>query len=340
MILKALCFSVFILGLTSCNSVKTKLVYSAVNGENKHSRALDFNDTTFVVGGQHGTVSFFEGKSNQIVDSIPGAEDIRDIKILRGGALILMNSGENGIIWRTSQGMTDPKQAYYEKGQFLDGMDFWNDKNGVAYGDPVDGKFVVLLTEDMGRSWFPIDYENIPYALPNEAGFAASGTGIAAVEESVIIFGTGMGDTARLFVSEDKGKNWNVKSTPLKSGESYGIYSLYFWSKHEGVIVGGSYLKPEDNENNCFYTLDGGDTWIKGGEGLGGYISCVHGTKDGEFMVATGRVGTYYSLNRGKTWNILFNKKFYSVRVSEDTLYFSGKEGVIEVYSYSLKSQN
>lgn len=325
--------------LTSCSSIKTNLVLSSVNGAKKHSRAIDFRGDSFVVAGQNGMVTYFEDLENATSDSLFFAEDIRDIKLLKGGALILMNSGENGIIWKSAFVVDKAQDTYYKEGVFLDGMAFWDDKNGVAYGDPVDGKFVILSTSDMGRSWTPVNPDVIPYALPNEAGFAASGTGITVQGESKIIFATGMADTARLYISEDKGKSWTTKATPIKSGDSYGIYSMYWWSKNEGVVVGGSYKTPDDNEDNCFLTLDGGDNWLEG-EGLGGYVSCVHGTESGDLLVATGRVGTYYSIDRGRCWKTLLKKTFYSVRVSPNRLYFSGKDGVVEVYEYSLKSKN
>lgn len=339
MTLKVLYSSILILILSSCVGVKTKLILSAVNGNYKHSRAIDVRDESFVVAGQNGVITFFEDNENAISDSLFHAEDVRDIKLLKGGAMIMMNSGENGIIWKSAYVVDRSIEAYHKEGVFLDGMAFWDDKNGVAYGDPVDGKFIVLITEDMGMSWAPINEDVIPYALPNEAGFAASGTGIAALGSSKIIFATGMADTARLYISEDKGRSWTTKATPIKSGDTYGIYSMYFWSENEGVVVGGSYKEPDDNEDNCFLTLDSGDNWHKG-VGLGGYISCIHGTNDGSFLVATGRVGTYYSVDRGRNWKSLFKKTFYSVHVSDKRLYFSGKDGVIEVYDYTLNSKN
>ena len=130
--------------------------------------------------------------------------------------------------------------------------------------------------------------------------------------------------------------SWTVKNTPIKSGDSYGIYSMYFWSEKEGVIIGGSYLTPDDTEKLCFYTSDGGDTWQERSAGLGGYTSCVHGSKDGGLLIATGRIATYYSLNKGESWELLLKNTFYSVRVGDDKLFFSGKEGVVSVYKYQL----
>ena len=321
----------------ACSPVKLKQLYKGYNHEGKHSRALFHYENGFVVGGQDGVYSIFDKDFNKITDSLSGGTDLRDVYVRGDGSIIFINSGDDGKIWKVSPGGKSVKLVYNQKEVFLDGIAFWNDLYGVAYGDPVNGKFLVLITLDGGEIWRQVDYNLIPYALPNEAGFAASGTGIAAVGESTIYIGTGMADTARLYRSIDMGLNWEIKSTPLKAGDSYGIYSMFFWSENEGIIVGGSYKEPEDTLNNCFYTADGGNNWEKC-YGLGGYTSCVHGTKDGGFLVATGRIATFYSTDKGKHWDVLMKETFYSVRVAEEMLYFSGREGKVHVYKYSLKS--
>lgn len=337
MILRLHCFSILVglLALISCQPVHVRQIYKGFNQKGSHSRALFHHKTGFVVGGSKGVYSSFDLNFNQITDSLVGAEDLRDVYVRGDGTMIFLNSGDNGKIWKISADRKITKLVYDQQEVFLDGFAFWNDRYGVAYADPVHGKFMVLLTVDGGDIWLQLDYNIMPYALPNEAGFAASGTGIAAVGESTLYIGTGMADTARLYCSDDMGLSWQIKPTPLKSGDSYGIYSMYFWTRNEGVIVGGSYKEPTDTVDNCFYTNNGGDSWIKC-NGLGGYTSCVHGTADGNFLVATGRVATYYSLDQGRNWDLLLNETYYSVRVSQDKLYFSGSEGRVAVYSYRL----
>lgn len=339
MTLKQVCFSLFFLiVLTGCSPVKTKQLYSGFNQEGMHSRALYHFDQGFVVGGKNGVVSVFNDNYEQITDSLKGSEDLRDVHVFSDGSMLFINSGEKGMIWKVSKNLKSKYLTYNRANVFLDGVDFWDDRNGVAYGDPVNGKFVVLVTRDAGETWFPISYNILPYALPNEGGFAASGTGIATLGENTVYIGTGIADTARVYCSYDRGLNWKIKNTPLKTGDSYGVYSMYFWSEDEGVVVGGSYKNPDDKEKLCFYTQDACDSWTDVSEGLGGYTSCVHGNKDGSFLVATGRVATYFSLNKGKSWSLLLNETFYSVRVGESKLYFSGKNGKVAVYSYKIKS--
>lgn len=337
MTLRHLYSSILFLGFISCSPVSTKLLYEGVNEKGKHSRALYHHDNGFVVGGKDGVFSQYDQEFNQESDRIMSASDLRDVHVFSDGTMIFINSGDQGRIYRVSPNREKIEVAYDRDGVFLDGIDFWDDLNGIAYGDPVNGKLVILLTRDGGKLWAPANYDDIPYALPNEAGFAASGTGISVQGRETVYIGTGMGDTARVFCSYDKGEKWSVKTTPIKAGDSYGIYSMFYWSEDKGVIVGGSYLEPDDKDSICFVTNDGGNTWADGSNGLGGYTSCVHGLADGSFLVATGRVGTYYSLDFGLSWQLLFDETYYSVRVSEDFLYFSGKEGKVSVYQYTVR---
>jgi photosystem II stability/assembly factor-like uncharacterized protein len=215
-------------------------------------------------------------------------------------------------------------------------MDFWNNNTGIAYGDPVNGQFYLIKTTDTGRNWEILKPKEIPPALENEAGFAASGTGIQTMGDSTVYFATGVGSVARLFCSDNQGETWVAKETPMRSGDSYGIYSIHFWSEQEGVIIGGSYVDSTYNEGICQYTSDGGDSWTDRSTGLAGYCSCVAGTKKGELLVATGRMGTFYSLNKGKSWEILTKTAYYTCTITETNIVLSGKNGILEFIEYNL----
>ena len=53
---------------------------------------------------------------------------------------------DNGKNWKIVY------QNSYPDG-FLDSIEFWDKKNGIAIGDPINGKFDILLTIDGGNSW-------------------------------------------------------------------------------------------------------------------------------------------------------------------------------------------
>lgn len=311
----------------------------SVNGA--HARAISMNDMFVVMAGQNGNIGVHVIDSTMparhIQDSIPNIEDFRDIYMNARGNCLLMNSGEDGIIYGIAGG--SKKSILYDTaGVFFDGMSFWNENAGIVFGDPIKGKFFLAETRKMSGNWSAISPESMPMALENEAGFAASGTSIQTIGDSTVYFGTGMGKKARLFCSYDRGANWIVKDTPMKSGDSYGIYSMFFWSESKGIIVGGSYKDSTYKKDICQYTSDGGDTWQVRSKGLLGYTSCVQGTANGDFIVATGRMGTFYSTNEGESWDVLVDRPFYSCYVTDDKVVLVGRNGAAEILNYTLSS--
>jgi photosystem II stability/assembly factor-like uncharacterized protein len=267
-------------------------------------------------------------------------EDLRGVHMQNDGALVLMNSGNKGTIW-TVDAIGKKEISFDSIGVFLDGISFYpdDDQNGIAYGDPIGNKFMVFKTKNAGTTWQPIEPASLPPILKNEAGFAGSNTGIQTPETNVILIGTGISDTARILRSFDDGDNWDVINTPIRSGDHYGIYSMYFKSKNEGFIIGGSYKDSAYNEKICYYTMDGGLTWVNKSDGLPGYMSCIYGNKDLSMIVATGRTGTYYSTNKGSTWNVLTETPYYTCLMTSNKIVLSGKYGIFEVFDYALKNQ-
>lgn len=313
--------------------------YQGYSVEGAHARALAVTDKHVVVGGKDGYVSinFLDSslwnvnKSRQMAD----IEDFRDVHFTDLGDCFFMNSGENGIIYRITRFGSQAK-VLDTAGVFLDGLDFWDAESGIVYGDPVGGKFFLAKTTDKGETWQALKPKVLPPALENEGGFAASGSGIQTIGDSAVYFATGLGQTARLFCSYDRGEHWRVKDTPMRSGDSYGIYSMFFWSENEGLIVGGSYVDSTYNEGICQFTNNGGDSWKSRSTGLAGYCSCVHGTPNGDFIVATGRMGTFYTLTKGKVWHKLTDRAFYTCSVSSRYIILSGRDGTLEFFEYEI----
>jgi len=77
---------------------------------------------------------------------------------------------------------------------FLDAFAFWDVDNGVALGDPVDGRFSILATDDGGRNWKRNPVESMPPALAGEGAFATSGTCLVVQGQGNAWFGTGGGE--------------------------------------------------------------------------------------------------------------------------------------------------
>ncbi|WP_141330935.1 oxidoreductase [Myxococcus sp. AB025B] len=255
---------------------------------------------------------------------VPGAEalDFRDVDAFSATTAYLLSIGEGdksriyktedgGETWRLQFTNTTP-------GAFFDGMAFWDERHGVAFSDPVQGRFLVIATSDGGATWTPLPAEALPPALPGEAGFAASGTSITVRAPRQAWFGLG-GKAARVVRTTDGGKTWSVATTPLATGDGGGIFSLLFWSEHEGIAVGGNHQRPTDATGNLALTKDGGRTWtVPPGRRPAGYRSCVaqvHGAP-GPTLVTVGPSGSELSVDGARTWMSLGTTGFHAVSTS------------------------
>ncbi|NND63482.1 MAG: oxidoreductase [Flavobacteriaceae bacterium] len=245
-------------------------------------------------------------------------------------AVFVLSVANPGVLYKIGfdgKEATYIEEVYVEKGDkvFYDAMAFWNDKEGIAMGDPVDGCLSIIITRDGGNSWNKLLCEDLPSTEVGEAGFAASNSNIAIVDDHVWI--ASGGKKARVFHSADKGIHWEVFDTPiLQGGAMTGIYSIDFYDENLGVIFGGDWEKKEFNEGNKAITKDGGKTWklMSNGEGPG-YRSSVRFVpgSEGEAMVAVGSPGISYSDDRGDSWVDLSEEGFYAIEFVNDTLAFA-----------------
>ncbi|WP_369449873.1 WD40/YVTN/BNR-like repeat-containing protein [Algibacter lectus] len=157
----------------------------------------------------------------------------------------------------------DEKRLVYQENHskaFYDALDFWNDQEGIAIGDPTNTCLSIIITRDGGNSWSKIPCENLPKAKEGEAAFAASDTNISIVGKHTWV-ATG-GKSSRILYSPDKGETWQAFETPIVQGtETTGMYSIDFYDAQHGFAIGGDYTKPEANVANKIRTSDGGKTW-------------------------------------------------------------------------------
>ena len=179
--------------------------------------------------------------------------------------------------------------------------------------DPVDGKFVLIETKD-GETWKPIEKLQMPNVKEGEAAFAASGTCLITQGKNNAFLVSG-GNAARVFKSENRGKNWSVFDTPIIKGTAgSGIFSIAMFDKTRGVIVGGNYEKPNEAGNNLAFTNDGGKTWTLS-NGLNGYRSgvSIKNNSVSNFIIAVGSNGSDLTANGGKTWENLDKENYNAV---------------------------
>ncbi len=258
-----------------------------------------------------------DGGKTWSVGTVPDADklDFRDVEAFSETTAYLMSAGPgtDSRIYKTIDGGKTWALQFKaaEPEAFFDAIAFWDEKHGIALGDPVKGRFPLLVTEDGGANWKLLPERSRPEALPKEGAFAASGTCLIARGESDVWFCTGGAKSARVFHSTDRGQNWSVSETPILAGvESAGVFSIAFRDQKHGVIVGGDYRKPDDTHATVATTSDGGKTWALVDKALP-YRSGV-AWADGRW-VAVGTSGSDFSLDDGRTWKPLDQGKYNSV---------------------------
>lgn len=254
-----------------------------------------------------------------------------------GKSIFLLSVGSPGLLYKVAKDGSEVKLVYKEgdKKAFFDSMQFWNEKEGIAMGDPIDGCLAVIVTKDYGETWNKIPCGKLPKTEDGEAAFAASNTSLI-VSKNLTWMVSG-GKNARVFFSSDKGNSWEVYKSPIVQGqEMTGIFSAHFYDENIGFLTGGNYEKPEQNSGNKALTINGGKTWSLVSENSGfGYSSCVQFVPEsgGKQLVTLGYSGLNYSSDNGMTWKQLLNDKdLHTIRfINNSTAIAAGKNKIVKV---------
>lgn len=289
------------------------------SGQRTSLRGLSVvNDSVAWVSGSNGWIARTTDRGKTWQWQQPEAYktfDFRDIEAFSDQSAIVINAGSPAVILKTTDGGRSWKEVYRNASPdiFLDGMDFWDERRGLIFGDPIRNKLQLLATTDGGATWNPIS-ENLRAPLDSgEASFAASGTTIRTLKGGRAWIATG-GKRSRLFATENYGRSWKVYVCPITQGEaSKGPFSIAFRDKKYGVAAGGDYRKDTVRENNLLITRDGGASWQKPDVRPFGYRSAVEFIS-ARTLVATGTSGTDISRDAGITWERLSPESFNSVR--------------------------
>lgn len=279
--------------------------------------------------------SFYHHKINLSSDSI--ILNFRGLSVLNNKGFGI-TIGSPALIFKLDADLEKNKLVYKENHPkaFYDAMDFWNDQEGIAIGDPTGNCMSIIITRDGGNTWTKLSCDILPEAKAGEAAFAASDTNIAIVGDKTWV-ATG-GKASRILYSPDKGETWQVFETPIIQGkETTGIYSIDFYDELNGFAIGGDYTKPDDNAANKIRTNDGGKTWQLIGENENpGYRSCVQyiPNKNGKELVAIGFKGIDYSNDSGKSWKHLSDEGYYTIRFLNDSIAYAAGAGRISKLTF------
>ncbi|MGH7656468.1 MAG: WD40/YVTN/BNR-like repeat-containing protein [Gemmatimonadaceae bacterium] len=285
-----------------------------------------------------------DGGATWMVDTVPGAArlDFRGIKAFDANTAVIASAGpaEQGQahIYRTADGGHHWALTWSgtTKGVFLDGLAFWDARHGFTFSDPVDGRLVILTTDDGGQNWQRTPPTNIPPVLPGEAAFAASNTQLAVQGSSNAWIATGGAAEARVFRSTDRGRTWRVSATGLPGGKSAGLFGIAFADARHGLAVGGDYAIARGPTDRAIRTDDGGITWTAAGlaapDGVTTGLAFVPKSAPPSFAAA-GAHGTAVTRDFGATWIYGDTLTYWSVSFAGRTGWAAGPRGRVAKFA-------
>ncbi|MBS0012090.1 MAG: hypothetical protein KFF49_11805 [Bacteroidales bacterium] len=285
-----------------------------------------------------------DGGESWKVDTVPGAsgDDFRSIHAWNENEALLFGISNPGRGYISHDG-GDKWEIVYENetsGIFFNSIDFADDNKGMALSDPVDSTSFVIRTEDSGRTWTSIS--GLPVLKEGEYNFAASNSCTDYHADGKVWIITG-GANARVFLSDNHGYDWKAIETGMISGNpSSGIFSVSFCDYLNGIVVGGTYDKPELNDKIAAFSSDGGKSWKLSGNMPSGFRSSVIWLADKKKTVAfaLGKTACSYSLDKGKTWRAgPAVEGYYTARPVPGTMtgFAAGSDGKIAKFHLSIK---
>ncbi len=309
--------------LTSCKTVDfigkndNKIVFNSVAidtlFQDKISiRAIIIDANKIWYAADKGRFGFYNMDNNQKFESSISKDSLK--LEFRSNAqtkkhIYILNVGNPALLYQISKDEKTAKLVYQENHEkvFFDSMQFWNNKEGIAMGDPIADCLNIIITRDGGNSWSKVSSDKLPKVMEGEAAFAASNTNISIKGNNTWIVSGGK--KSRVFYSPDKGDSWRVYDTPIVQEKAMtGIFTADFYDAKIGFIAGGDYELRNQNFSNKASTTDGGKTWNLIGENQGfGYASCVQyvPASNGKGIVTVGFSGLYYSPDGGNSWKQL-----------------------------------
>jgi photosystem II stability/assembly factor-like uncharacterized protein len=343
------CLLVIFLLVLSCTSDKkivsnpryTKISIDTIMNEKMSSRAIIIDQNRVWYGANNGNYGYVS------LDTLPDFKgniakenlklEFRSIA-QTSKAVFILSVGNPALLYRINKKTSEIKLVYQEKHEkvFYDSMQFFNDTDGFALGDPTqEGCPSLIKTTDGGEKWLKIDCNQLPKFAEGEAFFAASNSNLILKEDTLWMVSGGK--KAKVYRSLDNAQTWQAFETPIVQGESMtGIFSADFYDDDKGIIVGGNYEKLDSNKQNKAITNDGGKTWelISDNEAFG-YASCVQylPNSGGKSMVCIGPSGLFYYRKKDKRWKQLSNDKdFYTLRfIDNNTAIAAGKNKIVKI---------
>jgi photosystem II stability/assembly factor-like uncharacterized protein len=280
------------------------------------------NDSVVWVGGHAGTwARTLDGGRTWTARRMQGADSLqfRDVHALSADIAWLMSAGPGDLsrIYRTTDGGATWTLQFTntEPRAFYDCIAFWDERRGLAYSDQVDGRIMLLATTNGGDTWELVPRDRLPAALPDEGGFAASGTCLVTRPGGHAWIATGNGPRSRVLHTADYGASWTVADVPVPGGEAAGLATITFRDDRRGAALGGPIGEPELRSDNVAVTSDGGRSWRLAGRTT--FSGAVYGAEyvpgAGGTIVAVSPKGADVSRDDGASWARLDSLSYWGI---------------------------
>jgi hypothetical protein len=269
----------------------------------------------------------------------PGAEhlDFRGIQGFDANTAIVMSSGpgDQSRLYKTTDGCQTWKLIFTnpDKTGFWDSLRFERAnprltnhvRRGVLVGDPVQGRFVVFVSSDLGETWKPLTIK-APRARAGEALFAASNSAADAVGDAGnLAFVTGGTGGSRQYHLVGGGlvlDTWmtmpSFEETPLNFPNKSGSQGAFSVAEHridnvtfDFMVVGGDYAKPEQKGSAIFLPAPTYSFFMRHQKSESsitpphGYRSAVAYDAPTKTWITVGPNGTDISTDDGRNWRPL-----------------------------------
>lgn len=327
----------------SCRNIEvhqpfTSVEITAVLEDSLSIRAIEIMDGSLAFAANKGVFGSIDLKTHAIRKGVQKYDSILPEFRAVGHTstdFFMLSVANPALLYKTGEeGRMELVYSESDSLVFYDAMKFWNDQEGLAIGDSMNGCMSVIITRNGGNSWSKLDCQSFPESEDGEGAFAASNTNIAIVGEHCWVAST----ASRVYYSPDKGKNWEVYQTPIvKEAPTQGIYSIDFYDENIGIAIGGDYTSPDNNLSNKAITSDGGHSWQLVADGQEPeYKSCVQFVpgSGGQGIVAIGFTGISYSADGGNNWTALSEESFYTLRFLNDSIAYAAGRNRISRLSF------
>ncbi len=251
----------------------------------------------------------------------------RDVHAWNENEAVLMSIESPGMIFKTIDGGKTWEEVFrYEHPKcFFDQMDFNEKGDGIIVGDPIDGKWTILGSNNKGSDWLLWDGSRSWDALEGEVSFAASGSALSVDNDHFIFFSGGYG--IKMYDSRKP----SAITLASDTSSTFGVYSFARISDSSFCIVGGDYRFEGIRRRTAAVVTIKADQAVEidwASTPPMGYRSCVVRLADGR-LIATGPNGTDISSD-GLEWSRLSEEGFHTLSVEKgNRILAAGSEGRI-----------